>query len=158
VFLTDHEIIFGLAVRSPRPDPGRTFERLPVGSQKTTAAAVHMRLKGANFSSTAAVGLDPLPGVSHYLHGNDPSKWVRNVPHYRAVRYPGIHPGVDLALHGSEHQMEYDLVVAKGEDASVIEPAFSAADNVSVASDGDLIFQTAVGEIRQHKPLVYQDG
>jgi hypothetical protein len=55
-----------------------------------------------------------LPGVSHYAQGNDPSHWIWDVPHFAAVRYRGIYPGVDLLYRASDKDIEFDLVVSPG--------------------------------------------
>jgi hypothetical protein len=100
-----------------------------------SATALCMRLVGAN-AHVAATGMDELPGKSNYFIGNNPKKWRTNVPTYAKVKYAGVYPGVDLVYYGNRGgQLEYDFVVAPG---------------------GDLIVNTDGGEVRFHKPVVYQ--
>ncbi|MGA3324750.1 MAG: SBBP repeat-containing protein [Terriglobia bacterium] len=142
----------------------------PDNVQKTTASVLRMRLVGAN-AGAAVTGADELPGKSNYFIGNDPNKWRTNVSNYAKVRYQGVYPGVDLVYYGNQGgQLEYDFVVAPGADPSVI--ALDVAAGLSrhpssknggakpplqIAADGDLVVKTDGGEIRFHKPVVYQE-
>jgi hypothetical protein len=63
-------------------------------------------------SSVHAAAADPLPGASNYLRGSDPRRWKTHVPHFGAVRYDSVYPGIGLDFHGSaDAQLEYDLRV-----------------------------------------------
>ena len=69
-----------------------------------------MKLIGAN-PNPRVVGLDELPGKSHYFIGNDPQNWHTNTPTYAKVQYRDIYPGIDLIYYGNQRQLEYDLNV-----------------------------------------------
>ena len=115
-----------------------------------------MTLVNANRGSEAA-GRDALPGKSHYLIGSDPAKWRTNVPTYAKVGYEDVYPGVDLVYYGNQGQLEYDFVVAPGADPRVITLAFDGARDVHIDARGELVLGVDGGEIRQHKPVVYQE-
>jgi hypothetical protein len=108
--------------------------------------------------------LDPLSGKSNYFIGSDPSKWHTNIPTYGKVRYEDVYPGIDLVYYGNQRQLEYDFVVKPGVDPHAISLQVSAADSQSTAgdprlkivSDGELVVETDHGELRFHKPVVYQ--
>lgn len=114
-----------------------------------------MKLIAAN-PKAAVEGLDKRPGVSNYFKGNDPSKWLTNIPNYAKVRYHDIYPGIDLIYYGDPRQLEYDFVVSPTANVNPIQIAFEGADGLSFNKNGDL--QIAVGgtEILQHRPQVYQ--
>ena len=136
-----------------------------------SSAVLRMRLVGAN-PGAAVTGEDQLPGKSNYFIGNDPKKWRTNVPNYARVKYAGVYPGVDLVYYGNQGgQLEYDFVVAPDADPSVIALEVAAglslhpsSENggaeppLQIASDGDLVVKTDGGEVRFHKPVVYQTG
>lgn len=124
--------------------------------QALETAVLRMKLQGAN-PSPEVVGRDPLPGKTNYLIGRDPSKWQTGVPHYTQVAYREVYPGIDLIFHGRQHQLEYDLVVAPNADTSAIRLSFQGTNGMSVAAEGDLILETPIGEVRQLKPVIYQD-
>jgi len=112
--------------------------------------------RGAN-AAPKIVGLNELPGKSNYFIGNDPAKWYTSVPNYARVEYQGIYPGINLAYYGSGGQVEYDFIVTPGSDPSRISMAVTGADKVTLDA-GNLVLHTALGELRQPAPHIYQDG
>jgi len=64
----------------------------------------------------AVTGEQIQDAASNYFIGRDPSKYHLHVPHYGAVRYRAVYPGIDWLVHGNGEQLEYDLVVAPGAD------------------------------------------
>lgn len=119
-------------------------------------AVLHMKLLGANPAPQVS-GLDLLPGKSNYLIGNDPSKWRTNVSHYAKVKYDEVYPGIGLVYYGTDQaQLEYDFVVAPGADPNAIRLGIDGAEEIRVDEGGDLVVETEGGEIRFHKPVVYQ--
>jgi len=99
---------------------------------------------------------EPLAGHSNYYFGNDPRRWVENVPQFSRVRYRGLYPGVDLVWYGNGQQLEYDLVLQPGVDPSRIRLRFSGAGSVSIASNGDIVVNVGGDALRQRKPAVWQ--
>ncbi len=126
--------------------------RMRLGNQSPNAM---MRLVGAE-PRAVGKGEQPLADRTHYFLGNDPSKWQQNVPHFGKVRYEQVYPGIDLVYYDKQGQLEYDFVVAPGADPSVIELVFENVQDV-VIEDGALILRTPSGEVRQQRPVVYQD-
>ena len=150
--------------QNPRVNP----EPLSPSLEPLSAVVLRMKLVGANPNSEVT-GLDELPGKWNYFIGNDPDKWRTNVPNYTKVKYKSIYPGIDLVYYGNQRQLEYDFVVAPGADPKAIRLAVetgnsklenrpSAINNhpLTVDSDGDLVIQTDTGEVRFHRPVVYQ--
>jgi len=141
---------------------------LEPGDQVTTHASdvLRMKLVGAD-SSAKLEGIEEMPGKSNYFIGNDPKKWRTNVPTYRKVAYKGVYPGIDLVYYGNRRQLEYDFVVAPGADPNQIRLALVGAGlpppeaaqqaaPLQVDPNGDLVAHIGDGEIRFHRPLVYQ--
>jgi hypothetical protein len=127
--------------------------------QRATAnvAVLQFTLAGGNRRPTVA-GHGELPGRINYLVGNDPAGWRTNIATYARVHYTDVYPGIDLVYYGNQQQLEYDFVVAPGADPRRIRMAFHGARDVSINADGDLILSIAGGEVRQRKPIVYQDA
>jgi uncharacterized repeat protein (TIGR01451 family) len=98
-----------------------------------------------------------LNGSINYLRGNDPAKWIQGITHYGAVRYKSVYPGIDLLVFGAGHQLEYDFVVSPGADPTVITFNFKEVDNIEINETGQLVLHTKSGDIRQKKPLIYQE-
>ena len=125
-----------------------------------TTDVVRLRLVNANENATL-LGARELPGKVNYFLGNDPTKWRTNLPTFAEVRYRNVYPGVDLVYHGDqEGRLEYDFMVASGSDPSVIAMSVGAVREapLRINADGDLVIAAKGGEIRFHKPLIYQPG
>ena len=129
----------------------------PVNDPNPQSTVVRMKLVGANPSPRVS-GLEELPGKSNYFLGNDPDKWRTNVPHYAKVQYKDVYPGVDLVYYGNQRQLEYDLVVGPEADPGAIALSFEGVEKLRIDAQGDLLLDTPDGEVRQHKPLVYQEA
>src|SRR5579863_1281901 len=124
-------------------------------------SVLHMKLEGANLQAKVA-GAEALPGKSNYLIGNDPREWRTSVPTFAKVQYRNVYPGVDLVYYGNQGQLEYDFVVAPGADPRRIALKVQSARTahrgapLSIDARGDLVMGTHSGEVRFHKPVVYQ--
>jgi hypothetical protein len=105
-----------------------------------------------------AVGEDPQPGKVNYFIGNDPSKWRTSVPTYAKVRYKNVYPGIDLVYYGSHRQLEYDFAISPGADPSRIQFEIKGAQQIQIDAQGDLVLQTASGELHFKCPIVYQES
>lgn len=126
-------------------------------AQRITARVLRMKLVGAN-AAAQVEGLDRLPGRTSYFIGNDPKKWVTDVPTYAKVRYRNLYPGIDLVFYGNDrNQLEYDFVLAPGANPDAIRVRFEGVEKLTASRDGDVI-ATLPGGVRivQHQPLVYQ--
>jgi hypothetical protein len=119
-------------------------------------ALLRMMLVNASRGSRAT-GADELPGKRHYLIGSDPAKWRTNIPTYGRVTYAGVYPGIDLVYYGNQGQLEYDFIVAPGIDPGLITLAFQGARDVQIDGRGELVLHVEGGEVRQRKPVVYQE-
>ncbi len=151
LFLTSTQAVF----RFRKPDFGSGNEATE-GRQNSASANLRMKLGGAN-PAPRIEGMDQLPGRANYFIGADPAKWRTDIPTYAKVKYENVYAGVDLVFYGSERQLEYDFIVAPEADFRSITLGFEGADRVEVDGNGDLVLDTAAGEIRQKRPLIYQE-
>ena len=118
-------------------------------------AVLRMKLVGADIGAQP-VGLEELPGKVNYFVGSEPDKWRKDVPTFAKVLCGGVYPGVDLVYYGNQQQLEYDFVVAPGTDPRAIALQFRGAERLALGSDGELLLIIADGEVRMHKPVLYQ--
>jgi hypothetical protein len=154
-FLTSTEAVLAVHDRNTlhrTTQPSRTPDLLRLG------------LMGANPDSEV-IGMDELPGKSNYFFGSDPQKWRTNVPNYAKVKCVGVYPGIDLIYYGSQRQLEYDFLVAPAADPTTIRLGVVGEDRAEanssplrVDSSGQLVVRTGNGEVRFHKPVVYQNS
>src|SRR5690349_7016482 len=115
-----------------------------------------MRLQGANYS-TQGQGSQPLPAKVNYFKHRAINGQITGIPTYGKVTYPSIYPGIDLVYHSSERKLEYDFVIAPKADWNAIAIAFEGAHKLEVDGRGELVVHTPVGELRQPKPVIYQE-
>lgn len=141
VFLTPSEIVLSI--------------RQAGKSEEGKSAVVRLHILDAN-PNPPIVGLDPLHGESNYFLGNDPKKWHTHVAAFARVKYADVYPGIDLVAYGNEGNLEYDFQVAPGADPKQIAMSVEGADRVGVDAAGDLVMRTAIGEVRQYAPRIYQ--
>ena len=134
----------------------------PRGSARDST--VGLRMVGGDPNSRGR-GVGRLPGRSNYYIGNDPEKWRRDVPHFARVRFDEVYPGIDVVYYdarrergeGSARQLGYDFIVEPGADPRRIELQFEGTEEISFEPDGGLRLRTASGEVRQERPVVYQE-
>jgi Abnormal spindle-like microcephaly-assoc'd, ASPM-SPD-2-Hydin/Beta-propeller repeat len=118
---------------------------------------IGFRLLGAD-PDIAPRGRDPLPSVSHYLVGPDPSRWIHSVPNQSQVMYSGIYPGIDLIFHGSGDNLEHDFRISAGADPARVRLSITRREKVSLADSGDLEVLLPGGTLVFQKPHAYQDS
>ena len=53
--------------------------------------------------------------------------------------------------------LEYDFIVSPNAEPTKIELNFDGADDLEIADNGDLVFKFGSEELRQHKPIAYQE-
>ncbi len=117
---------------------------------------LRIRLAGAD-AGARAEGVEPQAARSSYFLGDNPSRWLTDVPHYGRVEYHGAYPGIDVAYYGNNQQLEYDFIVAPHADANRIRLAIEGADRIRITQAGELVLTVGSSEIRERKPVIYQE-
>ena len=102
-------------------------------------------------------GSDELPGKSNYFIGNNPKNWRVNVPNFGRVSYREVYPGVDVVYYGRQRQLENDFVVGPGFDPKMIKLSFDGANKIGIDATGNLVLETASGQLELQKPVAYQE-
>src|SRR5438034_9355174 len=162
IFITPTEMVLSLGRGSRQETKGPEALKRNAGPNRPTAAAprrtsvLRMKLAGAN-PKPQLTGEEELPGKVNYFIGNDPKKWRTNVSTYAKVKYRDVYPGIDLVHYGNQRQLEYDFVVAPGADPKAIRFGFEGAEKMEIDGRGDLLLHTPEGDVRQHKPVIYQE-
>jgi Beta-propeller repeat len=163
LFLTANDAVFSLHSQSAKSEPSavRRAPELRAKShqrhaQKDSAAVVRMQLVGGNSLAKVAASAQ-LPGTTNYFLGNDPGKWHRDVARYARVSYQDVYPGVNLAFHGAQRQLEFDFVVAPGANPEPIGFRFTGAQGMKTDDSGNLVISSAAGDVLLRKPVAYQE-
>lgn len=128
----------------PASVPTRRFETLAV------------KLRGAN--PQAGIAGDGAPANrANYFLGSDPARWRTGVPCYARVRVQDVYPGINLVHYGTQNQLEYDFEVRPGADPELICMVFAGARELRHDPvTGELIVTLGEAELRQPKPVIYQ--
>lgn len=117
-----------------------------------------VRLKFLDGNPAARISAsDVLPGKVNHFIGNDPAKWRTNISTYKKVKYQSVYPGIDLIYYGDQGRLEYDFIVAPGSDPQSVQLSFPEAQELRIDRDGALIVKVQDVELRQPKPLIYQE-
>ena len=111
---------------------------------------------GASAASSAQAEA-PLLGKVNYYIGNDPKRWLENLPTFGRIRYSSVYPGVDLVYYGTEGQLEYDFIVAPGADPGQIRVAFDGA-RPKLDANGDIVLARGNAEIHLRNLTLFQEG
>jgi hypothetical protein len=165
LFLRPDEAVFSICERSDLIDARRTaggkglvrvHDKRHPDARQSRAAAVYMQLNGANRAARISA-TDELAGKANYFIGNDPRRWRRNISLYGNVNYEDIYPGIRLAFHGEQRQLEFDFVVAPEASPKTIAFQFKGA-GIKIDASGNLLISSAGGEIVVHKPIAYQQS
>jgi hypothetical protein len=165
LFLTANGAVFSLrspSAQSKRSNTGRRTElrarnlQKPGETQKDSTAVVRMQLARANAPAKVSAS-GQLPGRINYFLGNDSSKWQTDVARYARVSYEDVYPGVSLAFHGAQRQLEFDFVVAPGASPAPIGFHFTGAKGITTDGSGNLLISSTAGVISLHQPIAYQE-
>ena len=135
--------------------PGEIVLALPEGRTRSREG-IHLVFRDAR-ADAAIVGGDALPGRSNYFLGGDPARWVVRVPQYSGVAYRGLYPGIDLACHGMEGELEHDFILSPGADPAAIRVQIRGARKIRHDDAGDLILSTPAGDLVARAPVAYQE-
>jgi hypothetical protein len=146
----------------PAPEPGRFLARqggarIEIACDALTVAwsareRATLRFAGAS-ADARPVASEPRPGRVHYLIGRDPGLWRRDLPLHGRVTCAGIHPGLDLAVHGDLGRVEFDVIAAPGADLSAF--AFEAP-GAEALPNGDLALRAGARRLALRAPVAYQ--
>jgi photosystem II stability/assembly factor-like uncharacterized protein len=154
LYLTANQAVVSLRQSARFSSHGGDSNSANAGPHSCT---LRMKLAGAS-DATRITGLNELPGKTNYFIGNDPKKWRTNVPSYSSVKFQNVYPGVDVLYYGNRRDLEYDFIVAPGASFKPIRLTFEGAQRIRLDASGDLLIDTSIGEIRQRKPVIYQQA
>ncbi len=145
----------------PKDDAGLDDPMYPMNhlrdqkSDSIESIAINAFFIGAN-PNPQMVGSEMMEYKCNYFIGNDPNNWHTDVPNYNAIIYEEIYSGIDLKYYGNGKQMEYDFIVSPGADPAQIAIHYEGAESLSVNVNGELVVETAWGEVVEQRPIVYQ--
>lgn len=134
----------------------KNFPQPVAGSNKPKVRGhvYHVSFEGSN-NNIEIVPDKPVPGVSNYFLGNDPSKWATGVKTYQALIYKNVYPNVDIRYYADNGTLKYDIVLHPGADVNNIALKYDGVEKLSVKNQ-ELVVKTSVGDVRELYPYSYQ--
>ena len=153
-YLTSGGLTLSLRPLPPNASPASANRSTRVPQSRSI---VQFALVGAA-RNPVVMGEDLQPGRVNYFLGNDPSRWKRNVPTYGRVRYRNVYPGIDLVYYGNHRRLEYDFEILPGADPGRIQFEIRGGSQVKQDKSGNLVLNTASGDLRFQTPVVYQQS
>src|SRR4051812_25324138 len=127
---------------------------LAPSSPEGRPAVVSLTARGAS-RAPQLQAIEPAATRVHVFRGKDPNTWIRDIPTSRRVRVRNLYAGIDVEYYGTGDHLEYDFVVAPGAKPAAIRLHVGNAV-LQKHRTGELVFQTAAGDIVQRRPLAYQ--
>jgi len=164
IFLTEKEAVMSLersAAHSPNPFPAGGSAARAARRNSPKKDVLRLRWVGAA-AAPRIEGLDPESGRTNYLIGNNPAKWVRDVPAYSRVKVHRVYPGIDVVYHGGRREIEFDIEVEPGAKPGSVRLKVAGANyhpaKLRLNRSGDLVVRTRAGDVRFRAPRAYQPG
>jgi hypothetical protein len=139
-----------------REEPSRLRSPQEVATRRRESATVAVSLIGAGVGRAEGVGLES--GVSHYLIGEDRSKWARDVRRFREVMVRDIYPGVDQRWYLEDSRPRYDFIIRPGADPRRIRLRYEGASSLQTTDFGGIVYWTALGMVEERGLRADQDG
>ena len=118
------------------------------------AATYKVHFAGAN-PNPQVIGNGILPYSHNYFLGNDPAFWASEVSLFKSVYYKDLYQNIDLKLYQESGHYKYEFIVNEDADPQKIVLNYEGVKSLAL-SNHNLIVTTAVGQVAELKPKVYQ--
>jgi|GEM_PF-1380263 gliding motility-associated-like protein len=115
---------------------------------------VDVNLKNANFSTVEE--RNPTPWHYNFYYAHCPNG-IKDVPAFSELYFKNVYNGIDLKLYFENNNLKYDFIVKPFADYKQIQIEYLYTDNPSY-NEGDIIFTTPLGQIKETKPICFQEG
>ena len=148
VHCTDKGLVFGFAEGSisVKFSECETRSAKTLFSPKSEARRVKPEARGQ------------LEGKVNYFIGNDPTSWRTDIPTFKEIIYPQVYPGIDLIYSGDQRRLKYTFYLQPHSHPNQIQMIYEDIEGLWIdEATGELVIQTEWGEMRDAKPVAYQE-
>ena len=97
-------------------------------------------------------------GLLNIFQGNDPGRWLTNVPTHEHIAYLQPWPGIDVHYRVQHGRLESAYIVAAGAGPDAIRLRYAGQDGLSLDRRGNLVVRTSVGAVIETAPVLYQQS
>lgn len=133
---------------------GHALRLTQAQGDETRAHTIRVDLVGADAQRVES--LERAPGVVSYFTGAK-RDWKSGIPTHARIGYAQAWPGIDLAYDGDDGKLESIYTVAPHADPAQIRLRYSGVDALTLDADGNLVYATSVGEVKETAPIAWQD-
>ena len=141
-----------------RLEPGRVA--LDLRAPGTSCGhLVYLTFEGANPGASIEGEAERSTRHSYFVGAR--SRWRGDVPSYASVVYRDLYEGISVRFRQEGGRIEYDLLLSPGADLERFVVSCEGIEALEVDGEGNLVLQTAAGEVRQSAPRsweVFEDG
>ena len=116
---------------------------------------VKMSLLNTN-SSIENNGEQKSEAYHNYFLGNDKTKWASNVGLYKEAKLKNIYDNIDERFYFDNGNIRYDYIVKPTGNVNDIKLNIEGANETSINREGELVFITRFGEVKQAQLFTYQ--
>lgn len=118
---------------------------------------IRLEILGARRDATPRLGR-ALPGVTSRFVSTAPHRWRTGLPHFDAVTFEQVLPGIDVRWRGSGSRLEHDFLLDRASLHGSIRLRFDGIDEISLADDGALVLHAANRTLRLEPPMSWHEG
>ena len=155
IAMTDAGPVFQLFRSEPVEDTGDELSDPfdDMDDRVTEVTQFSAEFIGANVVSPS--GMDRTDTYFNYFVGQQDA-WRSGVSAYETVAYENLYDGIDLLTWGQRDSLKYEFHVAPGVDYGQIQVSYDGIDGLWLDDTGELHVQTALGELIDEAPYIYQ--
>ena len=118
---------------------------------------VLLRITFPGARAVRPTGAQVLPGAQTVFRQRGGELSASHQRRWKTIEHAGLLPGIDLVYRSDRRGLKYDVRVAPGADLSSLAFRVEGADSLRL-DDGELVFATAVGELRDAAPVGEENG
>ncbi len=116
---------------------------------------IRINLLGCN-EKAVPVGKEKSKTYYNYLIANDTAHSRGHVGLYKEVALTKVYDHIDMCYYFEGNSLRYDYILQPGASASQIKMQLEGSEHSYINSDGEWIFTTRFGEVKNTKLLSYQ--
>ncbi len=116
---------------------------------------VRMTLEGAN-TAPEPKGNEKGEGYINYLIGNEKGKWTTNIEQFKEIIIKNTYNNIDTRYYFDEGNIRYDYIIKPGASPADIKIKLVGSNKININEDGELVFNTRFGDVKQAKLYTYQ--
>ena len=154
VFVTEQgELVYALAPKESKP----LKTRVGLGVKERAGQQVVLTEEFVGGTVTGVTGIGEAPARVSYFHGNDPSRWQRDLPTYERVSLGEVYPGIEVQLKASASSVEKLFYVQPGAAPEQIKVRLRGGQGLQLIGQGELEVVTALVMVQGSRPIAYQE-